>query len=85
MNKETSELKLELFRLLNMIKNMEAGMGSGIHDAIYLRYKDKPYAIHLVELEDAQVTDKDRKKYLNCDDTYIKDMKNIESMKYFMN
>ena len=63
MNKETSELKLELFRLLNMIKNMEAGMGSGIYDAIYLRYKNKPYAIHLVEIEDAEVTDTDRKKY----------------------
>lgn len=84
MNKETSELKLELFQLLNMIKNMEAGMDGEIHDAIYLRYKNKPYAIHLVEMEDAEVTDKDRKKYLNCDDTYIKDMKNIESMKYFI-
>ena len=84
MNKETSELKLELFRLLNMIKNMEAGMDGEIHDAIYLRYKDKPYAIHLVELEDAQVTDTDREKYLNCDDRHIKDMKNIESMKYFI-
>ena len=84
MNKETSELKLELYRLLNMIKNMEAGMDGEIHDAVYLRYKDKPYAIHLVDMKDAEVTDKDRKKYLNCDDTYIKDMKNIESMKHFI-
>ena len=84
MNKKTSELKLELFQLLNMIKDMEAGMDGEIHDAIYLRYKDKPYAIHFVELEDAQVTDKDRKNYINCDDNYIKNIKNIKSMKYFI-
>ena len=81
---ETRDLKLELFDVLNKLKNMEAGMSSKLHDSIYLRYKGKPYAIHLIELEDAEVTEKDRKKYVNCDDTYIKDMKNITSMETFL-
>ena len=81
---ETRELKLDLFDILNKCKNMDAGMSSKCLDAIYLRYKGKPYAIHLIELEDSQVTEKDRKKYVNCDDTYIKDMKNIDSMIYFI-
>ena len=61
---ETRDLKLELFDVLNKLKNMEAGMSSKLHDSIYLRYKGKPYAIHLVELEDAEVTERDRKKYV---------------------
>ena len=84
MLKETFELKEQLFDILNYMKDMEAGMSSKLHDSIYLRYKGKPYAIHLIELEDAEITEKDRKKYVNCNDTYIKDMKNIDSMETFL-
>ena len=84
MLKETRDLKLELFDILNKLKDMEAGMSSKLHDSIYLRYKGKPYAIHLIELEDAEVNEKDKKKYINCDDTYIRDMKNIDSMETFL-
>ena len=84
MLKETFELKEQLFDILNYMKDMEAGTTSEIKDAIYLRYKGKPYAIHLIEMEESEVTEKDRKKYVNSDDAYIKDMKNMDSMRHFL-
>ena len=84
MLKETTELKLKLFNLFNELKDMESGIDGEIHDAVYLRYKGKPYAVHLVEMEDAEVTEKDKQRYPHQNEQYIKDMKNIRSMKTFL-
>ena len=81
--KITSELKLQLFDILSYVKDMEPGCDStpGI---FYLNYKDKHYAIKLIEMTEPTITDKDRKKYINCDDTYIKSMKCIDQLKYLV-
>lgn len=84
MLKETAELKLKLFNIFNELKDMEAGIDGQIHDAIYLRYKDRPYAVHLVEMEDSTVTEKDKQKYPHQTEQYIKDSKNIKTMKFFI-
>lgn len=84
MLKETKELKLKLFNLFNELKDMEAGIDGEIHNAVYLRYNGKPYAVHLVEMEDAEVTEKDKQRYPHQSEQYIKDMKNIRSMKTWL-
>ena len=81
--KITSELKLQLFDILSYCKDMEPGHDStpGI---FYLNYKDKHYAIKLIEMGEPTVTDKDRKIYTNCVDTYLKAMKCIDQLKYLV-
>ena len=63
--KITMELKHQLFDILSYVKDMEPGHDStpGI---FYLNYKDKHYAIKLIEMDGPTITDRDRKKYLNC-------------------
>lgn len=81
--KITMELKRQLFDILSYIKDMEPGCDStpGI---FYLNYKDKHYAIKLIEMDEPTITDRDKKKYLNCDDRYIKAMKCIDQLKYLV-
>lgn len=79
--KITRELKQLLFDILSYVKDMEPGCDStpGI---FYLNYKDKHYAINLIEMDEPIITDRDKKKYINCDDKYIKAMKCIDQLKY---
>ena len=84
MLKETTELKLKLFNLFNELKDIEAGINGEVHDAVYLRYKGKPYAVHLIKMEDDVVTEKDRKHYVHISDNRIKDYKNLEKLKYLI-
>ena len=79
--KNTRELKQQLFDILSYVKDMEPGHDStpGI---FYLNYKGKHYAINLIEMDEPTITDSDKKKYLNCDDKYIKAMKCIDQLKY---
>ena len=79
----TSELKLQLFDILGYIKDIEPGCDStpGI---FYLNYKGKHYAINLIEMDEPTITDRDKKKYINCDDKYIKAMKCIDQLKYLI-
>lgn len=81
--KITSELKLQLFDILSYVKDMEPGHDStpGI---FYLNFKNKHYAIKLIEMAEPTITDKDKKKYLNCDDKYIKAMKCIDQLKHLI-
>ena len=78
-----SELKLQLFDILSYVKDMEPGHDStpGI---FYLNFKNKHYAIKLIEMAEPTITDKDKKKYLNCDDKYIKAMKCIDQLKHLI-
>ena len=79
--KITSELKLQLFDILSYCKDMEPGHDStpGI---FYLNFKDKHYAIKLIEMDEPTITDRDKKRYTNCDDRHIKAMKCIDQLKY---
>jgi hypothetical protein len=78
--KEMWELKQQLFDILSYVKDMEPGHDStpGI---FYLNFKNKHYAIKLIEMDEPTITDKDKKKYINCDDKYIKAMKCIDQLK----
>ena len=79
--KITRELKQQLFDILSYCKDMEPSHDStpGI---FYLNFKDKHYAIKLIEMDEPTITDIDKKKYINCDDKYIKAMKCIDQLKY---
>ena len=81
--KITMELKHQLFDILSYVKDMEPGHDStpGI---FYLNFKDKHYAIKLIEMDGPTITDRDKKKYLNCDDKYIRAMKCIDQLKYLV-
>lgn len=81
--KEMWELKQQLFDILSYVKDMEPGCDStpGI---FYLNYKDKHYAIKLIEMDEPTITDRDKNKYTNCDDKYIKAMKCIDQLKYLI-
>ena len=81
--KITMELKQQLFDILSYVKDMEPGCDStpGI---FYLNYKGKHYAIKLIEMAEPTIIDKDKKKYINCDDSYIKAMKCIDQLKYLV-
>ena len=78
-----SELKLQLFDILNHVKDMEPGCDS-TPGVFYLNYKDKHYAIKLIKMDEPTITDSDKKKYINCDDKYIKAMKCIDQLKYLV-
>ncbi len=84
MLKETLELRNELHDILNHCKNMEPGYTSAVQNALYVRYKGKPYAMHLIEMEDDVVTDRDREHYVHSDDNSIKDWKNLDKLKYLI-
>ena len=77
------DLKQNLFDILSYVKDMEPGQDStpGI---FYLNFKDKHYAIKLIEMDEPAITDRDKKKYANCDDKYIKAMKCIDQLKYLI-
>lgn len=81
--KEIWELKQQLFDILSYCKDMEPGCDStpGI---FYLNFKGKHYAIKLIEMDAPSISDKDKKKYFNCDDKYIRAMKCIDQLKYLV-
>ena len=79
--KEMWELKQQLFDILSYVKDMEPGCDS-TPGLFYLNYKGKHYAIKLIEMDEPTITDRDKKKYPNCDDKYIKAMKCIDQLKY---
>ena len=81
--KITMELKRQLFDILSYCKDMEPGHDStpGI---FYLNFKDKHYAIKLIEMDEPTITDSDKKKYLNCDGKHNKELKFIYQLKYLI-
>lgn len=81
--KITSELKLQLFDILNHVKDMEPGCDS-TPNIFYLNYKGKHYAIKLIEMDEPIITDRDREKYLNCEEKHIKAFKCIYQLKYLV-
>lgn len=78
------ELITKLHTVLNNVKGFIAGYGTkGCDDRMYINYNGKHYMLKLVELDPIEVTDKDRRKHLNCDDELILTFKYIDELKYY--
>lgn len=72
----------KIAEILNNCKGFEAGYGGDTLNKgyFYVRYNSKPYAIKVIEMDDAVVTDMDRRHYSNSSDETIKDFKNMRNL-----
>ena len=78
------ELIIKLNTVLNNVKGFIAGYGTkNFNDRMYINYNGKHYMLKLVELDPIEVTDRDRRKHLNCDDELILAFKYIDELKYY--
>ena len=75
----------KITEILNNCKGFNVGWdGDSLNKGyFYIRYEGKPYAIKVIEMDDAVITDRDRQHYANSSDETIKDFKNIKNLEYW--
>ena len=75
----------KITEILNNCKGFNVGLdGDSLNKGyFYIRYEGKPYAIKVTGMDDAVVTDTDKRRCPNSPDETIKDFKNIKNLKYW--